>query len=270
MKELSVTHAVVDTQHAEIAPSRNSNVAGSAANLPELEKIIAAGLRHFLAVGRALSVIKEHELFKPEFRTFREYCEKRWGFKKSYAHHLLSSVAVVDELPAHLSAIVANEGQARVLARYSPEERVAVLRHVQEAGGPVTAARLNEAVNEVIGSPGGSPRAHPHNTPGRVVDGRRSHQVEVRPDAVDRDPRAEACIRTALVAIQALWQSLEYVEPVASEFRDRIQELERELYAKVANSRSYREYRKRDHIENSHRQVQLGERGALSSKHAMA
>lgn len=129
--------------------------------LDELEAVIERGKQTFIEVGLALTEIREQRLYKSEFKTFEEYCQKRWGWDRTYAHRVIkSSVAVTEMLsidnktepsangtpaptPQPLLP-VQNEGQARALAQVKDvETRQQVWQEANkiaaDAGKPVTA-----------------------------------------------------------------------------------------------------------------------------------
>ena len=53
--------------------------------LAELETTIARGRNTFVEVGLALAEIRDLRLYKHEYGSFSEYCQKKWGWKKSYS-----------------------------------------------------------------------------------------------------------------------------------------------------------------------------------------
>jgi hypothetical protein len=103
--------------------------------LSELEKAISKGQKQFVAVGLALAEIRDAKLYRGDFKTFAEYCETKWGFKRSYAYQMIESAGVAVAVSA--IADISNEAQARELARVAPEQRAEVLA----AAGPTPTAR---------------------------------------------------------------------------------------------------------------------------------
>lgn len=229
MKEINVT-SPVEPQHNEFDPSGSNLKAGSAKSISELEKVISAGLRHFVDVGRALSQINQHELFKPTFKSFQEYCEVRWGFKKSYAHHLIAGAAVVEDLPGELSTIVENESQARVLAGYNPEERVVILEHLQSKGEQITAPRLKEAAKTALRRRVGKRKTQAATGKPSTLD----EDHDLSPTSVEvEDNNADLVSEASVAAIYGLLAALYALKPVAPslvEIRDRLGNLEIELH----------------------------------------
>ena len=56
-------------------------------------------------------------LCKRGFSSFREYCEKKWGWSKSYAYDIIQSAEVAKSLPEKASAMADIEAQARELGK---------------------------------------------------------------------------------------------------------------------------------------------------------
>jgi hypothetical protein len=106
------------------------------------EQVIALGKQTFLEVGNALAEIMEDGLYKEKgFGSFAEYCEKVWGFKKSYAYQLVDAAALIKQSP-EFSTMVENPRQARELARVPAEKRAEVLA---AAGEKPTAKSIRQA-----------------------------------------------------------------------------------------------------------------------------
>jgi protein gp37 len=91
--------------------------------LAELEGIIARGRDTFIAVGHALTVIRDQRLYRDAgYTNFDTYCHERWDFSRQRAHQLIQAARVsttVDTPPV-------NEAQARVLARQRDGQRFSV------------------------------------------------------------------------------------------------------------------------------------------------
>jgi hypothetical protein len=110
--------------------------------LDELEKTIARGKRTFVEVGLALAEIRQYRLYRGEYSSFSEYCQKKWGWNKSYAYYMIDGAAVVKALPEKVSTYVDNEATARQLAKAAPEERAGVVEAVVAEGKRVTAKEI--------------------------------------------------------------------------------------------------------------------------------
>lgn len=115
--------------------------------LDQLEIEIRAGVKTFIGVGNALAEIMEEQLYKQRgYGSFAEYCEKVWGFKKSYAYQLVDAAALIKSAP-ELSTMVENPRQARELAKVAPENRVQVMK---AAGDKPTAKAIRQAAKVTL------------------------------------------------------------------------------------------------------------------------
>ena len=93
-----------------------------APTLPKCESDIRDSLRTFyFAVGKALWTISEFHLFKPQFETFEEYCQTRWGISTTHANRQIKAVKVVVVLGEEIATQV-TEWQLRPLTTLSEDE----------------------------------------------------------------------------------------------------------------------------------------------------
>jgi hypothetical protein len=69
------------------------------ARLTELETIIERGKQSFIEVGQALEEVRDSKLYKEHYGTFEEYCELRWGFKKSRVYQMMEASQAALQLP---------------------------------------------------------------------------------------------------------------------------------------------------------------------------
>ena len=67
--------------------------------LAELEAIVERGQKTFLEVGRALREIRDGRLYKKNYSTFEEYCQRRWGMGRSAAYAYMEAEEYVASLP---------------------------------------------------------------------------------------------------------------------------------------------------------------------------
>jgi hypothetical protein len=117
---------------------------GEAKRLDELEKTIARGKKTFVEVGLALTEIRDLRLYKREYSGFQEYCQKKWGWEKAYANHVIRAADVVKCLPHETATMVASERAARELGKVEPEQRAGVVQAIVDEGKPVTAATIKQ------------------------------------------------------------------------------------------------------------------------------
>jgi hypothetical protein len=116
------------------------------------ESTIERGLKTFVEVGNALSVIREARLYRASHATFEGYCQERWGFTDRHARRFMESAAIVANLKAGPTGPVLpeRERQARPLASLAPEQQPVAWQRAVEAApnGKVTAAHVQSVVNE--------------------------------------------------------------------------------------------------------------------------
>lgn len=118
-----------------------------------IESVIAAKLAAFFEVGFALIEIQQRKLYRAEFKTFEEYCRKRWDFNRSYAYRLIGAAQVCKNLsPIGDIPMPENECQIRPLAGLPMETATKAWRKAcEEAGsdGKITGALVQKAVDQV-------------------------------------------------------------------------------------------------------------------------
>lgn len=135
------------------------------------EATIARGLETFVEVGAALAAIRDGRLYRAEYGTFEEYCERRWNLSRIHAYRFIEAAAVNNNLlpmgntptmflsnPATWPPgfkLPANERQARPLTSLEPEQqREAWQRAVDTApNGKITAAHVESVVEQFKAPP---------------------------------------------------------------------------------------------------------------------
>ena len=122
------------------------------------ERTIARGLKSFLEVGSALKQILDERLYRQQFRSFEEYCARRWDFSRIRAYQICAA----SEVAASLSTIVniplpENEAQTRPLTRLKDPAQwrrawQAAVKVAAAEKRPVTARDTEEAVRRLDGN----------------------------------------------------------------------------------------------------------------------
>ena len=51
-----------------------------------LESVISKGQKTFVEVGEALAEIRDSKLYRSDHKTFEDYCQSKWGWKKAHAY----------------------------------------------------------------------------------------------------------------------------------------------------------------------------------------
>ena len=108
----------------------------------------------FYEAGLSLKILKERKLYRSTHSNFRDYCQERFGFKKSAVYYLISAVDIVDNLkrcPPLVDTFPTSERQCRPLKSLKPEQQsIAWARAVEQAGGKVPTAKIVREVVEQI------------------------------------------------------------------------------------------------------------------------
>ena len=145
-------------------------IADKAKRLLELEIIVEQGM---LGVGKALTEIRDNELYKPEFTSFKAYYTARWNFKEAHAYRLIGAAAIANQ--ASPIGELTKESHARALAKVPEAQRAAVFKEALEKasaeGRPLIARDIIEvaqpAPTPVIVSP--PPVSTEERTPGSLA-----------------------------------------------------------------------------------------------------
>jgi hypothetical protein len=127
--------------------------------LETLEGIIGRSIGSFIAVGNALLTIRDQRLYRGDFKTFKDYCNDKWGMGKAHANRLISGSRVAanlaprGDLCAPCEIQPTNEAQVRPLTILEPGQQCEVWEEaVRSADGKVVTYRLVKAlVTELIG-----------------------------------------------------------------------------------------------------------------------
>lgn len=107
--------------------------------LERLEGTIAAGIKTFIEVGRALAEIRDGHLYRQDHSTFESYCKARWQFTRQRAYQLIGAAEVAGTLDLECKPRVdiPAEKVLRLLAPLPKEKRREVFDKAVEvaAGG---------------------------------------------------------------------------------------------------------------------------------------
>ncbi len=84
-------------------------------DLRRCEIVIEENKTAFEATAAAMHEILTKRLYRAEYRTFKEYCQKRWKFSRSYGHRLAKAHETMEVSPiGDTPKAIKNENQARV------------------------------------------------------------------------------------------------------------------------------------------------------------
>ena len=105
--------------------------------LVELEGIIKTGHQAFIEVGEALTEIRDKKLYRLDYGTFEEYCQKKWGWTRQHCYRLIQAAPVLKCNPG-----VTNLKTAVALSSVPPPRRAGIVQKIVAAGQKVTAAAV--------------------------------------------------------------------------------------------------------------------------------
>ncbi len=131
----------------------------------QLEGIVIRGARTFIEVGHALTEIRDRELYREAFPTFKLYAKHVFDIAESRAYQLMDAALVIDQVKNSTNCGVGdgniidmlplNEAQVRPLVKLknNPGQLKAVWQAVVDNApkGKVTAAHVNKVVKGYLG-----------------------------------------------------------------------------------------------------------------------
>ncbi len=181
--------------------------AAETTQLEAREATISAGLQTFYEVGNALLAIRDARLYRRDFATFEEYCQKRWGMVASRARQLIGAAGVAANLEGVTTVTLSNEAQARALASLAADVQQVVWAFavstapVVDDRPHITAHHIKKAAYTVELLKG-------HGWQGEVQPGR---AFLIDPEFHDQMPPAEPWL---LASMEASMSSLGVINPL--------------------------------------------------------
>ena len=192
------------------APTDHKTNALSSQELIELEKheaVISKGKKIFLEVGKALLAIHDQRLYRAQYPSFEEYCDKKWNLGPSHAYRLMESTITYDQISpigetANQRPI--NESQLRPLTGLPPDtKRAAYAAAVKDAGvKPVTAKHVAKAAAQFKKSdpPKMKVEVNAKNENAPLIEPQKTESYKGTP----ADDRAIECMDEALTVLRAI------------------------------------------------------------------
>jgi hypothetical protein len=130
--------------------------------LAACEQTINEGLTTFLAVGNALIEIRQHKLYRADYRTFETYCRERFQLKRQRAYELMGAADVVNSL-SEISdkdlktPLPERESHASALSPLPITQRQEIWKQVTREGvetqHPITASQIKTVIDREAGRP---------------------------------------------------------------------------------------------------------------------
>jgi ParB family chromosome partitioning protein len=134
--------------------------ATESALLVSYEEVIRQGLESFVEVGNALAAIRDRELWRGGFGSFKEYCAARWGFSEVHTYRLLKANEVMADVATNPGVSPTSEKQIRPLAKIEKDRRAEVWQEVVDTapkdddGEPkITAKHVEQVVAKALDKP---------------------------------------------------------------------------------------------------------------------
>ena len=121
------------------------------------ETIIEENKTSFVETCAALNEIWSKRLFRIQYKSFKEYCEKKWKFSRAQGYRLLKAHETLKQVSpmGDTSNLTITERPLRELAKVSREKRAAVLKDAKEKAGSasVTNRHIRQATADANGQP---------------------------------------------------------------------------------------------------------------------
>lgn len=116
----------------------------------ELEVTMVRTQEAFFEFCAALLEIRDQRLYRANYPTFEEYCQRRWGMGRQRAYQLIDATQVIKNLSTMVDIpMPTNERQARALASLTPEQQREAWAAAVESSpnGKPTAADVKRTAN---------------------------------------------------------------------------------------------------------------------------
>lgn len=151
--------------------------------LADCEAQIKSGLE---SVAKNLAIIKSQELWALDgYKSFEDYCQRRWNWKKSQAYNMIAAAKVVANIADNSTmvekSLPTHERQTRELAKAPADKQAEAWTLAQEATGQEqpTAAACAAAVRKV------SPALQ------QLADDVASGNIDPEPEDADKRPEPD-------------------------------------------------------------------------------
>lgn len=119
--------------------------------LERLEGVIVRAVKVQLDAARALLRIREGLLYRAEYSTFEEYCQRRWNMSREHGRRLCNWAEVSANLEASATnggKLPVHESHARPLARLTPTQQQVAWHEIRKL--PHHDARIIEKVCDAV------------------------------------------------------------------------------------------------------------------------
>jgi len=143
-------------QPQAIEPANNKHLTPEEEkDLDRCENVIKRNKTSFRETCAAMDEIWTKELFRRDYKSFKEYCEKKWGFSRTYGYRLVNAHKTIEKVSTMVDTPnpITSGTQAAEIAKV-PEEQVAVVvKRAKEKAGTnnMTSRHIKEAAAGQLG-----------------------------------------------------------------------------------------------------------------------
>ena len=132
---------------SDVALRKNNN------ELEQHESVIADGLRTFIDIGRALTTIRDKQLYSAAgFRSFEKYCKSKWQLSRTRAYQLMNASDIATDLYKKLDTFPLVEAHMRPLSQIPAGDRQSVWDKIGETApnGVITTKHVANVVRDYL------------------------------------------------------------------------------------------------------------------------
>lgn len=119
--------------------------------LTKLEKVITTHSMSFWEIGFALQIIKEQQLYKLKYPTFREYLEKRWHMTVPAANKMIAAtmtrvkILTNDALAKKIEKLPLGINFYHAVSKLPEDNQQPVVTQLLATNTPLTSYQVNQA-----------------------------------------------------------------------------------------------------------------------------
>lgn len=112
-----------------------------------IEHNIAIGTDAWQQVAKRLDQIRDRDLWKPQHKSFKDYCRTKWGKTDSWARHLIADYKSVNRFTLSKGEAELSQNSVRTLKTVEPSMRQQVVTHASAADdGHVTPSGIRASI----------------------------------------------------------------------------------------------------------------------------
>jgi len=124
-------------------------------DLDRCETIIKKNKTSFNETCAAMDEIWTKQLFRRDYSSFKEYCQEKWGFSRTYGYRLVSAHRMIEKVSTMVNTpnLITSGTQAAELAKVPEQQVAAVVKQAKKKAGTnnMTSRHIKEAAAEQLG-----------------------------------------------------------------------------------------------------------------------